>query len=239
MNQARMETVTNATPNARRGCVVVLEPGAPWPASVLGSSAEADSLVVVRAEPHETDRALLARAMLRCANEAASGFSIQTAILSCCGTDEDGRLPARAWLACGLLSKVLSSGPGRLVLVTDSRRGPTANSLTGLAGTLLEFLVGTGTSVVVRAETLRAGVPELVKTHVGPGLARARGTVQDSRRTLRSPRASSAQVRYDRADGRAGVAAQCLATQAETAMGSFLHGPRAHQQEHQGRALPH
>jgi hypothetical protein len=201
MNQSRTETVTEATRNARKGCVVVIEPGACWPASVIGPRVDAQGVVVVRAEPHETDRSLLARAMLSCAKEAAGGVSIQTAVLSCCGTDEDSRLPARARLACGLLSKVLSSGPGRLVLVTDNCRGPTANSLIGLAGTLLEFLVGTGTSVDVRAEPGRARARELLGTRAGPGLARCGpGTIRDSRRMVGSPRQPCTRGRHSDAD---------------------------------------
>jgi hypothetical protein len=135
----------------RTGCVVVLEEGAPWPAGAF-SSANPDEVVVVHESPGESDRELFSRVMQRCSARTHAGVSLRTAMLSCSGAVGDGRLESRTRLACGLLSRLLSTPESRLVLVTDDRRGPTTNSLLGLAGVLVEFLNGTGVSVDVRAE---------------------------------------------------------------------------------------
>jgi hypothetical protein len=136
----------------QKACVVVLEAGAPWPAGVFGSSVNRDEVVVVHEAPGETDRQLLARVLLLCSAQAKAGVHFQTGVLSCSGTSDDGRLESRTRLACGLLTQLLRTADSRLVLVTDDRRGPTTNSLLGLAGVLVEFLTGTSVSIDVRAE---------------------------------------------------------------------------------------
>ena len=169
MSQARSNTITH---EKHSGCVAVLEPGAPWPISVAGAKVDQGGLVAVCARPGENDRDLLARVMASCAAQAKQGVETKTAILSCCGND-DQRLYSRTRLACELLSKVLQPGPGRLVLVTDPRSGPAPNSLLGLAGVLLESLTGSGVSVDVHVErdsSRRVAGKKLE----GPGLARAR-----------------------------------------------------------------
>ncbi len=136
----------------QKACVVVLEAGAPWPAGVLGSSVNRDEVVVVHEAPGETDRELLARVLLLCSVQAKAGVHFQTAVLSCSCAGGDGRLESRTRMACGLLTQLLRTPDSRLVLVTDDRRGPTTNSLLGLAGVLVDFLTGTSVSIDVRAE---------------------------------------------------------------------------------------
>ncbi len=177
----------------RKGCVVVLEAGAPWPAGIFGSNVNRDEVVVVHEGPDETDRELLARVMLCCSAQAKAGVRFQVAVLSCSGEHDNGRLESRTRLACGLLSNLLAVPDSRLVLVTDDRRGPTTNSLLGLAGVLVEFLTGTGVSVDVRAEPqpaasmpftlLGAGVVHAARPLVKASPTRTRTATHGARQT--------------------------------------------------------
>jgi hypothetical protein len=167
-----------------KACVVVLEAGAPWPAGIFGSDVKRREVVAVHEAPGETDRQLLARVLLLCSAQAKAGVHFQTAVLSCSGTSDDRRLESRTRLACGLLTQLLRTPDSRLVLVTDDRRGPTTNSLLGLAGVLVEFLTGTSVSIDVRAEPqpvlpigftlLGAGSVRATRPSVNPVSARAR-----------------------------------------------------------------
>ncbi len=177
----------------RKGCVVVLEAGAPWPAGIFGSNVNRDEVVVVHEGPDETDRELLARVMLCCSAQAKAGVRFQIAVLSCSGAHDNGRLESRTRIACGLLSNLLAVPDSRLVLVTDDRRGPTTNSLLGLAGVLVEFLTGTGVSVDVRAEPqpavpmpftlLGAGAVRVARPLAKTTPAHARGTPPGARQS--------------------------------------------------------
>ena len=181
----------------QKACVVVLEAGAPWPAGVLGASVNRDEVVVVHEAPGETDRELLARLVLLCSVQAKAGVRFQTAVLSCSGAGGDRRLESRTRLACGLLTQLLRTPDSRLVLVTDDRRGPTTNSLLGIAGVMVDFLTGTSVSVDVRAEP--QPVLPASFTLLGAGTVRAtrasvkRASVQgDAGRAAGGPRPAAA-----------------------------------------------
>jgi hypothetical protein len=181
----------------QKACVVVLEAGAPWPAGVLGSAVNRDEIVVVHEAPDETDRELLARLLLLCSVQAKAGVHFQTAVLSCSGAGGDGRLESRTRMACGLLTQLLRTPDSRLVLVTDDRRGPTTNSLLGLAGVLVDFLTGTSVSIDVRAEP--QPVLPISFTLLGAGSVRAarppvkRASVRrDARWAAAGPRSAAA-----------------------------------------------
>jgi hypothetical protein len=159
----------------RRGCMVVMERGAPWQCASFAHSREFEAAVVVYETPDEPLRNLLARVRDRCADLAAAGIRLDTAVLACGHGDDMDRRERRRRVAGGLVSRLVNGSGGRMLMVADRRLGPPAISVVELAHAVAASLKGSKVEFELREPPEQA---------IGPGPARlglaARQAEQDA-----------------------------------------------------------
>jgi hypothetical protein len=95
------------SPSTSSGCVVILEPGAPWPERAFAKVPYRDGVVVLGESSSEPLDRFITRLNAQCALMAASGVSFRAAIVAC---NDDGAVSesCRGKLALDIAEHVLA-----------------------------------------------------------------------------------------------------------------------------------
>jgi hypothetical protein len=158
MADPRSVPLDDPEPEARQ-TLIVMEPGAGWPARSAGAATE---WAVARQDETEPDAEFLWRTNHLIREMAVAGRPIDLAILSCNRDTRERRLACRKALGHSLLAALQPSRAAQLVLLGDASGGPTARrALWTLVGELMSTLgdAKASISVVFDDATPAIGVP--------------------------------------------------------------------------------
>jgi hypothetical protein len=164
----------------RSGCIVVIEPGARWPAPAFERLADREGVVLVARLPDEPLLCFLTRLAHGCTLLERNGISIRSAILSCCGAPGAGP-ETRALVIRSLAQRLARDRESHVTLVGDRGEGATPTELVALVDKLV---VATSSAPIT---------VDVLSQNSLPGQARADVLVpQSSPVRLRRPKATVA-----------------------------------------------
>ena len=98
------------------GCVVVLEPGAGWPAQAFARVPDRDGVAIVHEAPGETADSFFKRLAKQFTHVAANGILIRTVLVACGATSSMGTID-RTQLAAHVQQHALFAPNGAVIFV--------------------------------------------------------------------------------------------------------------------------
>ena len=146
----RMEEATSP-----RGCLVLMERGASWPAEATRELRGNDGVVVVTQVATEHHNQLWKRVEARCSELSAAGVTLTVTLLVCASDSTRQRSGSRMKNALRLLDLLPPSDSSRLVLTADRPGRGTTDHLLQLAAALVEGPGGTQVTIQVVAPSRR------------------------------------------------------------------------------------
>jgi len=163
--------------NAPRGCLVLMERGASWPAEATRELRGSSSVVVLTQAAAEHHSHLWKRVAARCDELSSAGVVLTVTLFVCASGTNHVRSESRIRSAARLLALLPRNDSARLVLTADRPGKTTTKQLLQLAAVLLEGPAGTHATIRVVTPSSRSpavGGEKVESTAVDAAYAPAR-----------------------------------------------------------------
>lgn len=136
--------------NDQSASIIVMEYGSRWPVTLVRECPDVDTVTAIVQQPDEHAETLKQRAIRRVAALASPGAVWKSCILACNENADDETWASRTLIARAMLSSIISTGQGQLVLSADRAISYQLRSgLMALAEALRSLLRGANVSVAV------------------------------------------------------------------------------------------
>ena len=169
-----------------RGCLVLMERGASWPAEATRELEGSSNVVVVTQIEAEHQGRLWKRVAARCEELSSAGVTLTVTVFVCASGRAADRRASRIRNATRLLALLPSSDSARLVLTADGQTQDTTDELLQVAAALVEGPTGTHVAVRVIAPSSSEShaVPRRLERSSGAVGGRARPWVALEEQTM-------------------------------------------------------